>query len=251
MKKSYLLFLFLLAFSLPSFSQVSVKDSVFAIQMIQGNYSLHFPGGHLKDRFGASSMIGPSFMNKTKSNYLFGFHFNFLFGSKIREEGILDGISTASGNIIDKNGQFTEVRLYQRGFSTGVTFGKLFPVLSPNKNSGFIVTGGVGLLQHKIRIENPGNTAPQILGDYTKGYDRLSNGLSVSGFAGYLFLSNSRLLNFYGGFEHIRAFTQNRRDLNFDTMEKDETKRLDLLSGFRVGWIIPLYKKMPQKYYYY
>jgi hypothetical protein len=34
-------------------------------------------------------------------------------------------------------------------------------------------------------------------------------------------------------------------------MGPDKTKRFDLLSGFRIGWILPLYKRTPETYYYF
>ena len=66
-----------------------------------------------------------------------------------------------------------------------------------------------------------------------------------------MFLNNKGTINFYFGFEFIQGFTQNRRDFNFDTMEKDDKKRNDFLNSFKVGWIFPLYKRAPQKYYMY
>lgn len=50
--------------------------------------------------------------------------------------------------------------------------------------------GGGGFLQHKIRIENRENVAPQILGDYAKGYDYLRNGPAGYLYVGYVFHAN-------------------------------------------------------------
>jgi hypothetical protein len=33
-------------------------------------------------------------------------------------------------------------------------------------------------------------------------------------------------------------------------MGPDNTKRIDLLYGIRLGWIVPLYKQAPQEYYF-
>ena len=104
-------------------------------------------------------------------------------------------------------------------------------------------------MQHKIRIENDENQAKQISGDYVKGYDRLTNGFALMQYVGYQYLSNRRLVNFNLGVELYEGFTQNRRSYNFDEMRKDDTKRKDYLFGIRFGWVIPLYKKVPNLYY--
>jgi len=49
------------------------------------------------------------------------------------------------------------------------------------------------------------------------------------------------LVNFYVGFEFNQAFTQSRRSFDYDRMAVDTLKRVDLLSGVRVGWILPFY----------
>jgi hypothetical protein len=262
--RNCLLALLLSACSLLSVAQVSVEDSTIAIPMIYGSFAQQLPGGVLKERFGTNSSIGAGFMHKTQKNWMFGFDYNFLFGSDVKDPNIFGGIATQPSpfynqdgeivgygtNLIDIYGGLAEIRLYQRGHHVSAKFGKLFPVLGPNPNSGIFFLAGIGFLQHHIRIENPGNITPQLNGDYKLGYERLTNGLATSQFLGYLFMSNNRLLNFFGGVEFVQGFTQERR-YNFATMQKDETPRLDLLSGIKLGWIFPLYKKMPQKYYYY
>jgi hypothetical protein len=93
-------------------------------------------------------------------------------------------------------------------------------------------------------------TAPQITGDYAKGYDRLTAGFNLNQFIGYYFMSKSRVLNFYAGFEFYQAFTKSRRDYIFDLMQKDESNHFDLFYGIKVGWMIPIYNRAPDKYYY-
>jgi hypothetical protein len=235
-----------------SFSQVSVSDSAISTAIIYGTYSYEFPGGDLAKRFGAVSAIGGGFMVKTKSNWLFSIEGKYLFGGNVKnKDSLLKGISTPDGFVIDVNGYYADIYYYERGFSFYGKFGKIIKILAPNPNCGFTIMAGAGFLQDKIRISNPGNSAPQVSGDYKKGYDRLNNGFSVNASLGYLFLSNSRLLNFWGGFEFTQAWTAARRNRDFDTGVKDAKKYSSQWYGLKVCWMIPLYKRSPNPYYMY
>jgi hypothetical protein len=88
-------------------------------------------------------------------------------------------------------------------------------------------------------------------GELVRGYDRLSGGPSLTQFVGYLFLSQRRMVNFYFGVEFYEAFTRSYRQLNYDTGLRDTKQRTDILTGFRFGWLLPLYKKRPDEYYFY
>jgi hypothetical protein len=129
---------------------------------------------------------------------------------------------------------------------TKVPFTKLDAGLNPN--SGFLLMLGAGMVQHKIQIKS---NALALTEDMIKGYDRLSNGPALSQFLGYLFLSNNRLVNFYFGIECIQGWTQNRRGYNYDTMQEDTKTRMDIMTGIKLGWVLPLYKKVPDEFYYY
>jgi len=226
------------------------RDSSSNIFSISATYGYFLPGGDLKNRFGNNSTIGPAITYKTKSNWVYGLDWNLIFGNKINEDSIFKSIATSSGEIIDGNGYPAYINLYERGFVSSVKFGKLIPLNSYNPNSGLILLASVGFLQHKIRIDNPDNAAYQIKGDYKKGYDQLTNGLSISEYIGYMFYGKNNLINFYSGFEFTQAWTQNRRSYNFNTQSKDVSKRLDLMIGAKIGWMIPIYNRKPSKYYY-
>lgn len=231
-------------------AQKSQRDSAEKVFMLCPSFAYQLPGGNLADRFGYNFNVGGSFMLKTKSNWLFGVEGQFLFGDQVNESHILDSISTQQGFVIGTNGGYADIFLYERGFHFLAKAGKVFPLLNPNKNSGVIATIGVGLLQHKIRIQNDDENAIQVSGDYAKGYDRLTNGLSITESLGWLYLEKNHVANFTFGVEFTQAFTKNRRSYNFDEMRKDETNRADLLYGFRVSWIIPFRKRVPKEFYY-
>lgn len=252
MKNSVLplfLFLFLTTTSVV-FSQ-NLSDSSFSAGIIMVDYSYDLPGVDLIKRFGANSDLGGGFMFKTKGNWLFGVKGGFLFGEKVKEDNILANISTSENYVIDKGGTYADIYLYERGFYFTGNIGKIMALGKPNPNSGLFINVGGGYLQHKIRIENPDKTAPQVEGDYKKGYDRLTGGWCATQFIGYIYFSNKKIYNFYGGLEIKEGWTQSLREYNFDTRTKDTQKRLDVLFGFKVGWCLPFYKKTGQTFYYY
>lgn len=250
MKKLFIFFVPIFILSAKVFSQVNVRDSSIATPMIIGSYMYQIPGGDMAVRFGNNSNVGATMLYKTKKNWLLGAEGNYIFSNAVKESNIFDSIKTTTGYLIDGNGEYATVRLYERGFNANLKAGKLFPIVGPNPNSGLFFLASAGLLQHKIRIENPDNVAYQIKGDYKKGYDRLTNGFAISEYIGYMHLGNLRLVSFHIGFECTQAWTQSRREYDFDKMSKDTKQRLDLLYGIKAGWIIPLYKRRLKEYYY-
>jgi hypothetical protein len=248
------IFLFLIIFfaGASTYSQGSFSDTTVSIPMFYGFYGYQWPGADMKEHFGSNSVIGPGFLWKTHRNWLWGAEYNFLFSRNVNMGfELLENIMTSDGNIINGDGVPATVALYERGHIFGLKLGKLFPVLSPNPNSGFFITISPAFLSHKIRIEVENNSAPQLRGDYKRGYDRLFTGFALSQSVGYMFFGNSRLFNFYAAFEIVEAWTSNYRQYNFDTRQPADEKRFDVVFGPKVGWIIPLRKRMPREYYYY
>ena len=253
-KKTALLLLFCLGISDAS-AQYSVRDSTLPGALIHAYAGYHLPGADLADRFGNNFSAGAGVLGKLRNSIFFGLSATFLTGGKVKEDTILNGISTADGRLIGSQGVQADISLQERGFNIQMHAGKLFPWIGPNPNSGVLFLAGVGILQHKIRIEylqnEANNIVPALEGDYRKGYDRLSNGVSISEFVAYLNSSNNKLVNFYVGFEAIQAFTQNRRDWNLDAGAKDAQPRLDLMFGLKFGWYFPIYRQHKGKVFYF
>lgn len=228
-------------------------DSLVSIPMISFHYSYHVSGADMALRFGNSSSVGGDFVFKTKKGYLLGLDFSFVFGENVKnKDQYFKNIQTKDGYVIDGNGMLAEVYLYERGFNAGFILGKQFNVLNINPNSGPFVQLHGGFMQHYVRIENPYKTAAQVNDNYAKLYDRMSSGLSLTEFVGYRFMSKNKLLNFYAGVELLQAWTYERRSYNADIQGvPSQSQRLELLSGFRVGWVFPLYGKSKKDFYYY
>jgi hypothetical protein len=228
----------------------NVKDSALFIPMVKLSYGAQLPGGDLSKRFGASSVVALNFSMKTKHNLYFGIDGSFVFGNNIKDSMMLDGLKTSTGFIINQNGNPATVRLFERGYSLSVHIGKILPLFAHNRNCGLLIFAGPTYLQHKVKIDDVGRQTPGLTKGYLKGYDRLTSGFGFHEFIGYVYLGNNRILNFFGGFDFMQAFTKSQRSYDFDKMEPDTQKRFDMLSGFRVGWILPLYKSAPQEFYY-
>jgi len=234
------------------FAQVNIRDSVIFTPLIYATYAYQFPGGDLAKQFGSNSNIGGGVMFKTKHNWLFGAEGNYLFGQSVKNsDALLKGISTSDGFVIDANGYLADIVFYESGFNVFAKFGKVIPLLAPNPNSGFTLIAGAGYIQDKIRIHVIGNTAPQLLGDYLKGYDRLNGGIAVTGSLGYMYLSNKRLLNFSVSLEFMQAWTNPYRERDFDTGKKDTRKLNSQFYAIRFNWMIPLYRRVPKEFYLY
>jgi hypothetical protein len=228
-------------------------DSAIAFPMFSANFMVQVPGGDMAKRYGINTNIGGSFMFKTRNNIFFEVNANFIFGSNLKGDAahLFDSIETPDGMIINENGEYAKVRTYERGYFIGAKMGGITLIKYPNPNSGILLLAGGGLLQHKIRIENDGNNAPQIIDDYKLGYDKMQYGFALTEFVGYIFFSKSQFFNCYAGFEFYQAWTKSGRNWDFNLMQKDNRKYFNLLSSFKVGWILPIYKREPQPYYFY
>lgn len=215
--------------------------------LVNIHYGGEIPTGILAERFGAGFSIGLSPVYMSSKQWLFGIDAKVLFGGEVKED-VLANLRTATGEIIGQDRSFGIVSLNQRGYFIGGTIGKIIP-LTEDKRSGIRVTGSVGVLRHKIRIDDVGNL-PQLSDNYRIGYDRLTYGLGFTEFVGYQYLSRNRLVNFYIGAEFTQGFTQNRRTVNYDTGLAETEPRFDNLIGVKLGWILPLYDNKSTEVYY-
>jgi len=229
-----------------------VKDSAVATPLFRVSYSAQIPAGDYADRFGFTNTIGASVAYKTRSNWFFSLGGHYIFSNNVAgKDSLLSELLTPSGIVIGSNGEPALIDISQQGYMLNFQVGKLFPWAAPNPNSGFLFTIGGGFLEHWIRYKAEGNSVPQLLGDYHKGYDRLTNGITLQQFIGYHFQGSMRLLNFYGGFEFTQGFTGNRRSYDIPTQSVIDENHVDLLFGFRIGWMMPFYKRDQDTYYYY
>lgn len=236
------------------FSQRNMVDSIVPTPLLGVQYGGTWSAGDLMSRYGFFNQIGGTVGYKFQKNWYLGIEGDFLFGRKIKltHQELFHDLMDANQNITDQNGDIGTVLTFSRGFHVNIEGGKVIHQLGHNRNSGLFLKLGVGYLSHKIRIETNDHVIPLLEKDYRKGYDRLTTGINTSQFIGYLFMSDNSFLNFYAGFYIQEGFTKNRRSLFWDqpTIPVSTKTRLDILYGFKVGWLIPVYRRVPKSYYF-
>ncbi|NND06819.1 MAG: hypothetical protein HKN87_10610 [Saprospiraceae bacterium] len=241
--------IFILAFFLSVMLQgqdTVQKASNFVIPHL--HYGVGLPGGDLADRFGSHFDLGVGTSVLTQKGLFFGFGFNLLFGSDVKEN-VLSSLLTTEGGIIGTDMQFASIFLRERGYHAYGRAGFLFKIRDLGKASGILCTGGIGVLSHRIRFVDDFDSIIQLSEPYSRGYDRLSRGVSFHQFLGYLHLSKNRLVNFVAGFEFTQGLTSNVRRYNYDQRSTDTDRRIDLLSTMKIGWLFPIALTREQRYY--
>lgn len=250
MKKT--LTLFVLLFSLSLVAQRPRKAPEGPAWLIMPSFGLQYAGGDMADKFGQSYAAGLGIGYKTSKNWQFAFQGQFMFGTDVKNTAqILQPVLTQSGYIFNQGGEYAIFAIDQRGAYGTIDFSKTIPnFFAANRNSGFNLSLGAGYLAHWIRINNVGDDAPQILDDYKDGYDQLSGGFLLKQSVGYQFMSVSRRVNFRLSFEVMEAFTTNYRKYNYSTGQAVSGKMLDMVYGFRLEWILPIYNQPSNEYFY-
>jgi hypothetical protein len=251
MKYSILCTFLSLLFVFQLFGQRDVSEKI-GTPYISIQYGLNWTGGDLADRYGLTNAIGSHAGYKTKKNWVFGIDGNFLFGNDVRIDGLMQNLRDSRGEIINSSGQPSNISLFNRGFHINASVGKILPILSPNPNSGIMIQLGFGYLWNKLRIQALDDEIPQLDDEYKKGYDRLSIGANTSEFIGYSFMANRGIYNFYAGAYFQQGYTVNQRDVFWDHPNEHVSKdiRIEHQIGFRVGWIIPIYKRETKDFYF-
>lgn len=230
-------------------AQFQVRDSVLFNPHISIVYGHHYPVADLAKSFGPSGALGLAFDIKDKKSHYWGVQCQYHFGNKVTEPGLLQNLYTDNGEILDNQGQPAVVFIQQRGWSACFEAGHVFNTFGPNPNSGILATGGLGFMTHKIRIEHQSHEINALQGEYLRGYDRLTTGLMGRAFLGYFYMSNNKLVNLVAGLEWIQGQTKNVRGFNYDTQLLDNQKRSDGYLGFKLGWVLHLYQRAPDKFY--
>lgn len=222
-------------------------DSLRSGLMFSPHYGVGIPMTDLGDRFGMLFTLGGSLSYLSKTGFYAGVNYSYLFGSEVKED-VLSNLRTPEGGILGRDMQFANVYLRSRGSHLNFNAGYLLRFASHRVRSGLLLSGGAGLLAHRIRVVDDFNSIAQVSGDYIKGYDRLSRGISMLQSITYMHLSGDKLINFYVKLQIIEGFTNDKRKNNYNRSPVKD-RRVDILPSLEIGWIIPIYMKQEQRYY--
>ena len=261
MKKYVAFFIFsVVLFCGKGYSQIEISeskkkvDSAGLFVILTPNFTYNIVLADLRKEYGNHLAIGTDVGVKLKNNWSIDFGFKYLFGGGIDTSVINTTFLRllCDGHFINNKGVATkEVEFEFRGISVHLQGGKIIPVTKRFRNSGIWIKCGIGVTQHFINIKNPGNKVENLRPDYRKGYDRLTLGFSVYQFVGYAHMTKRNLFCVYGGVDFFENFAHRQRDFDFSLMRKDDSKLFEAMIGFKIGWIIPLYKHDPNREFHY
>ncbi|BDS10226.1 hypothetical protein [Aureispira anguillae] len=213
--------------------------------LVDFSYGVHLPFADMAENFKYNFSLAGKIQYIFSNNFAVGLVGDYQFVDDLKTD-VVANLREEEGSIIDRFGQLSDVHLGQRGFFLGASVSYLIPVLKKYKRSGIEVRFEGGYQQHWVRIEVLGGDIFALSDEYKKGYDRMTTGFAMRQYIGYRHLDKNRLLNFFGGFDIMQAFTKNRRGYNFDTGQVDNKDRIDILIGFRVGVTLPIYIYTPE-----
>lgn len=236
-----LFFQFIFALTTNAQSVINLNDNNGTMLELGFEYGFYLPQADLDAYFGRHTGTGGHFQVLTKKNFYYGGQMQFIFGTQVNVD-VSQVWKDPIDNVYGLNYTFADILTKQRGLSGQLYFGKMIPIKSKKARMGIKATFGIGFLQHKLYIqEDPESFMPQLDNRHKALLDHKTNGLSLQQFIGFHYLGNDRMANWYIGFDFIEASTKNRRSYNYNLGIPTDLNRLDIATGFKIGWILPFY----------
>ncbi len=246
-----LLFFVFIGTMIPSLQSQSFRRDTLSFTALSATAGICLPMADLGSRYNFFGQGGASFIMKLSNNMFLVTEGVVLYGEGYRGDDPLRLILNSNGTITNRYGQPAEFSRGMRGMQITFKTGYIVNRWAHNPNSGITFLGGAGFFQSQYWIDQRGNNVPQIMGNYVKGYDRLSNGFALTQFLGYTYFHNKNFGHFYAGIEFTEAWTKIRRDWDFTLMRRDDSRFFELMATFKIGWIITFIQRESEEVYYY
>ncbi len=250
MRKSLLVILLLSSLTLSAQRADSVWNTRRGF-IAQATTTFDMPMGDFADRFGGFYTVGGGLMYKTQKNIFFQAFCEFLISNRVKQDSMFRNISVGGYAVYDENGDLINPDIMLRGYNMGIGMGKTFLLSrAQSYNNGIQLMTSLSFMQHRINHSDPDRVLVQILGEYAKGYDYLSNGLCLNQSVNYIHFSRNTVTNFSVGLNFRWGFTKNRRSYNFDSGPPSHKLRNDMSLGIQLKWLIPLFKSLDREIYF-
>jgi hypothetical protein len=222
------------------------------VKLLDFRYGLHFPAADMNKRFGTSNAIGLGVeTGSLKSKLIFGLDGYYFFGNAVKED-VLAPIRSYDGNVIGIDGQIGDINLKERGFYIGLHAGKIFKTTRHDHlMTGIRTQIGMGLLQHKIRVQDNYNSVVALEKKYLSGYDRLSNGPALHVGLGYQYDDPINNFHFKVMGELIGGETRSRRDYDYAAGAYLSGRRTDILFGLHIAYVVMISRASAEEHIYY
>ena len=226
-----------LAFPLSLAAQESSRVDVWLAQL---DYGMAIPAADLATRFGHNFDLGGGVAYLSSRGLYMGFDYDLLFGQQVKED-VLENLRSGDGAIVGGDQAIAQVSLRERGQRAGVQFGYLLDRRQTFSRRGILVLVGIDYFSHRVHIVDDFDALVQVRPPFDRGYDRFTAGWGMRQGLRYLHLSDNRLVNFYVQAEVMEAFTTDLRGYEYRNAAPVTGRRLDVLLGLELGWIIPFY----------
>ena len=234
--------------------QGSLRDSAINLSFIGFKYQGGINQGAWADVFPGSGEIGGELGVKFASNIYLTTGGYFYFADRVDSSAIrevLGDMLIADEFVITSDGLLSPIAISISGLTVPFKVGKIFPVIGPNDNSGLYVELGAKFIQYNYWFRVPEGSVGLLRGEYEKGYDRRTRGFGINEGIGYRHFASNNYVNFSIGLDFSQYRLEDARPIFFPTGELGGTRRWGSFFGVSFGWFFPIYKRAPNKAYYY
>jgi len=209
--------------------------------LVDFHYNFGTPLMELADRFGVHNSLGANVHYMWANGWSAGLNGRYFFGNEVNVPGLLSNLFTSQEYVIGNNRGPARLSAKERGWVFGLTAAKIFDMTENASRTGLRVEAGMGLMWHRIRLQDDGRNAIQLFEPYHKGYDRLTGGPCGIFDIGYQYMGARRSLNFRFGINAIIANTISWRKYNYDTRTIDDQRRWEGMLNVYAAFILPIY----------
>ncbi|MFA8300861.1 MAG: hypothetical protein ACEPOV_11910 [Hyphomicrobiales bacterium] len=215
------------------------------------DFSYGFPAGdlnrHVKNYLG----IGGGLAMVVSNKWIYDLSFTYYWSDDVYNiDGIFGDLLTSNGNIIASDGGFAGLDLSAQSYSIVAKIGRIIIPTKKESNNGFYMKLGAGYSGSFINIKTESSEVPGLRDDYAKLYDKYRAGILTHQAIGYMYHSESSLVNYFIEFEANEMFTKDIRKYDPVLRTKNDKLYNDLYFGIKIGWIFTWKRKVKDFYYY-